>query len=102
MPRPEFITQADIIKWNIIIDSDSELPKEFYASPAVRESCFAGLWLAEELQKLDCPEIIITRIQFTAGKLSYGRDAWEVSKMMLEAYKKDELVFEPDSDSPNN
>lgn len=100
--RPDFITNEDIERWSKNIDMDPDLPKVFADSAIVRELCYAGLWLSEELEKLSCPEDLITRIQFTAGKLSYGRDAWETHQKVLEAYKNAELIFEDDPDAQAN
>jgi hypothetical protein len=94
MPRPNFISNEDIIRWSRSIDLDKSLPSEMSKSAVIREVCFAGLWLTEELFKLNCPEIIVARIQWTAGKLSYGRDPWEIHQQILEEYNNNTLVFE--------
>jgi hypothetical protein len=99
MPRPEFITDEDINRWSLNIDNDKNFSKELISSPIIREVCYAGLWLAEELTKLDCPEYLITSIQYTAGNLSFGRDTWMISQLILEKYNSGELVLEVDSDS---
>lgn len=96
MSRPNFITNEDILRWTDAIDSDPTIPKEMINSPLIREVCYAGAWLSEELEKLQCPEVILVRIQWTAGKMSYGRDPWEVHQMILEGYKNNTLVFESD------
>lgn len=102
MLRPNFVTENDILRWDIIIDNDPLLPKSLATSPTIREVCYAGLWLWDELEKLDCPEFVIVRIQDTAGKLSFGRDTWDVSAKLLESYKNNELVFEEDPDADIN
>ena len=92
MSRPEFITNEDIIRWSETIDRD--LPKHMSSDALIREVCYAGQWLVESLQDLQCPEEIITRIQYTAGRLSFGREPWAVHQMLLSSYQSDELVFE--------
>lgn len=94
--RPEFITYEDIARWSKNIDNDPNIPAGLAESPIIREVCYAGLWLAEELDKMLCNEELITRMQFTAGRLSFGREPWEVAQLILEKYKSNELEFEED------
>lgn len=100
MARPDFITDEDIARWTKDIEDDSENDPELYEQlsqhPDLKETCFAGLYLVEELDKLQCPGELIFRIQFTAGKMSVGRDPWDISVYILEKYKNNELVFEDD------
>jgi hypothetical protein len=102
MLRPNFVTEDDILRWSNIIDNDPDMPKSLANSPTIREVCYAGLWLCDELEKLECPEFVIVRIQDTAGRLSFGRDAWDVSAKLLESYKNNELVFEEEPDADIN
>lgn len=99
MLRPNFVTEDDILRWDNIIDNDPFMPEALAATPTIREVCYAGLWLWDELEKLECPEFVIVRIQEAAGRLSYGRNTWDVSAKMLESYKNNELVFEEDPDA---
>lgn len=99
MPRPDFVTKIDITRWDAAIDSDKEVPKEYYSSAVIREVCYAGSWLYEELVRSNCPESLAFRVQYTAGMMSYGRDPWEVATMLVGSYKKGELVFEPDPEA---
>lgn len=94
MSRPNFISNEDIIRWSRSIDLDHSLSAELRKSSIIIEVCFAGLWLTEELFKLNCPDIIVARIQWTAGKLSYGRDPWAIHQQILEEYNNNTLVFE--------
>lgn len=96
MPRPNFITKQDIKRWSDNIDQDPHITSAIRNSPVIREVCYAGLWLSEELEKEGCPFPLITRIQWTAGKLSYGRDIWEVHQDILTKYRNNELTFEED------
>jgi len=102
MPRPEFISDIKISEWNKIIDEDKTIPQSMINSSTIREVCYAGMWLSDELEALGCPQELIIRIQFTAGKMSFGRDPWEVSQMMYDKYKKNELIIEPEIDSLSN
>lgn len=71
MTRPDYVTNEDIERWQNNIDNDPTFPKEYAEEVQIKEVCFAGLWLVEKLQALDCPDEIIARIQFTAGSLSF-------------------------------
>ena len=102
MLRPNFVTEEDILRWSSIIDNDPLMPKSLAATPTIREVCYAGLWLCDELEKLSCPDFVIVRIQEAAGRLSFGRDTWEVSAQLLESYKNNELIFEEDPTSDKN
>jgi len=99
--RPEFVTETDIARWDANMEDDPYLPAALIQEPTIREVCYAGLWLAEQLAALECPSEWITRIQFTGGRLSFGREPWEVHQQLLESYKLNELEFEPDSDNIN-
>jgi len=101
MSRPEFVTNEDIARWSENIDNDPKLPVTLSSNPVIREVCYAGLWLCEELEKLGCPEELITRIQFTAGRAAYGRDPWEVHQELLNGYKNNELEYEVDPETLN-
>lgn len=98
MRRPDFVTNEDIQRWSDIIDSDPTFPKDYADQVILREVCYAGLWLSEKLQALDCPLDLVFRIQWTAGKISFGRDAWEVHQQMLNDYIDNKLIFEADKD----
>lgn|ERR1700722_4394408 len=100
MSRPEFITNENIVQWDSLLDEDPSV-KTMAQFAIIREVCYAGYWLAEELQKLQCPMEYITRIQFTGGQLSFGRDPWEVHQELLQRYKNNELEFEPESTETN-
>jgi hypothetical protein len=102
MPRPKFITEKDILRWSENIDTDPAFPKALSSVPIIREVCFAGLYLAEQLEKANCPDFLITRIQYFAGRLSFGRDPWDVSQEVLEKYKNNELLFEEDPGAIKN
>lgn len=97
MSRPDFVTNEDIARWSDQIDSESEL-QVLAQFPLIREVCYAGLWLVEELRKLQCPEEYIVRIQYTAGRVSYGHEPWTVHQEFLERYRLGELEFEDDPD----
>lgn len=92
MPRPEYITEEDIARWDPIIKA--ELPASIADNLLFKEVCYAGQWLGEQLQLLGCPDDYSVRIVYTAGKLSFGRDPWDVSQKLLKAYELNELEFE--------
>ena len=93
--RPELVTVADMVRWSESLDNDARLAN-VKGIPALREVCFAGMYLSEELEKLDCPADLIVRIQYTAGVMSFGRDTWEVATMLLTKFKDQTLEFELD------
>lgn len=99
--RPSFVTQEDLVRWDQSIESDERIPKYFTDMPELREVCYAGLYLGEQLEKLECPEALIVRIQYSAGKSSFGNDVWEVHLSVLEKYKNSELEIEDDGMSLN-
>lgn len=93
MTRPDFITDEHITRFQAIIQEDP-LAKQFIDVPLFMEVCYAGVWLAEELEKLGCTEDLSVRIQFHAGQLSFGRDPWDVHQELLEGYRMGTLTFE--------
>ena len=96
MSRPNFIQDLDIKRWSELLDQEKHIPQDLLKIPALRETCYAGFWLSEELSKLSCPASIIAQIQFTAGQLSYLSDPWEVHQLILKEYVENNLVFEPE------
>jgi len=94
MARPEHISNEDIARWDTLIDNDTNIPSAIAKNAVVREVCYAGQWLSEELTKLKCKEEFIVRITYTMGQLSFGRDAWVVAQSMLDAFKANELEYE--------
>lgn len=107
MKRPEFITAEDIQKWADNIDNDprmKQFPSWTLKSESFREMCYAGLWLAETLDSLGVDVELIRRIQFTAGRMCFGRDPWDVSRFILKAYEDGELdeSSEPEDASPDS
>lgn len=92
----KLVSLNKIEKYDENINNDSLIPQSYKENPTIREVCRAGLWLAEELEKLGCHNILICRIQWTAGKLSFGRNIWEVHEEILEKYKNNTLIFEED------
>lgn len=99
MSRPDFVTNEDILRWSEKIDQD--LPKNLASDAIIREVCYAGQWLVEQLQELQVPDEIVARLQYTAGKLSFGRDPWEMHRGLLLAYEDNQLVFEPELEELN-
>lgn len=95
MSRPNFVNNEDILRWSEKIDSD--LPSDMADNAIIREVCYAGQWLVEKLFDLKCPLDIVSRIQYTGGRLSFGKDPWAVHQELLEAYQNNELVFEDEA-----
>lgn len=102
MSRPDFITYEDITRWSESIDSDPNLSPALTENPIIREVLYSGAWLLEQLEKAGCPDILITRIQYTAGRLCFGRDPWEVHSSILIDYLNNTLVYEPEPNQDNN
>jgi len=96
--RPTFVTEDDIKRWDENLKNDTTLPPIIFDNPTLKEVCYAGLYLAEQLDALQCPPEYIVRIQYTAGRCSFGRDPWKVHQEFLELYKLNKLDFEPDPD----
>lgn len=96
MSRPDFVTNEDLLRWSENIDNDPRIPVGLAQTAIIREVMYAGLWLAEKLEELGCPEFLIPRIQFSAGRASFGRDTWEVCQEMLDLYASNKLEIEED------
>ena len=97
MPRPDSITNDDIVRWSNNIDNDPYFISGStldIKNPACREVLYAGLWLTEQLLSIGCSEENLVQIQYTAGRASYRRDPWEAHTAMLESYLREELMFE--------
>lgn len=99
--RPTFVTEEDIKRWEDNMEADGSFPVVLFDNPTIREVCYAGLWLCEQLDALRCPSEYITRIQYTAGQLSFGHDPWKVHQEFLESYKLNDMQFEPDPEPAN-
>jgi hypothetical protein len=104
--KHKFLTDEQLQQYDQNIDEDiskifetGEIPQSFKNNETLREVSRAGLWVAEQLDQLGCNPILIARIQFTVGGLSFGRDPWEVAQEVLEAYKNNDLEFEIDYDA---
>ena len=99
MSRPDFVTNEDIARWGRDIDNDPSIDSDLSQNPIIREVFYAGQYLVDRLIELDCPDNIIGRITFTAGKLSFGRkDPWPIHQDILNRYMDGTLEFERDSD----
>ena len=86
--RPTFVTQNDLDRWNKKIKEDHYLPKGFGDKLEEREVLYAGLWLLEQLQELECPDNEINKLLYVSGKLSYNQDTWEVHQLAYKLYKE--------------
>lgn len=101
MIRPNFVSEDDIIRWADMIDNDDTIPDEVKNTEVIREVCYSGFWLVEQLFDLDCPTSMVTRIQWTAGKLSFGKNPWDVHSKILQDYKDNSLILEEDPSGPS-
>lgn len=102
MPRPDSVTQEDILRWDEIIDSDPLISVGMAQNPIVREVCYAGQWLVERLDELDCPDHLIGRIMYTAAGLCFGRkDFWAIHQEIFDKFKDGSLEFAMDPEETN-
>ncbi len=92
----KYVTFEQLSEYDHNIDNDPYIDDLIKKNPTIREVCRAGLFLCSALEDLDCPQSLILRIQWTAGKLSYRNDPWEVHASILEKYKNNTLVLEED------
>lgn len=102
MSRPNFITQEDIDRWSLKIDQDPNISKGLASSDAIREVCYSGQYLVEQLQLLNCPDYLIGQIQFSAGAACFGKDPWEIHLQVLNDYKLGKLQFDLISEDFNH
>lgn len=102
MPRPEFVTNDDLARWSEKIDSDPLMSEGLGQNPIVREVCYAGQWINEQLTDLKCPDYIIGRIMYTAGAICFGRkDPWIIHQDILAQFIAGTLEFEIDTKEVN-
>jgi hypothetical protein len=102
MPRPESVTNEDLSRWSEKIDNDSLITAGMADNPIIREVCYAGQWLADRLMELECPDHIIGRIMYTAGRICFGRkDPWAVHQDILSQFIDGTLEYELDPNEAN-
>lgn len=92
--RPNYITNDDLLRWDRAIDDNPFIPVHMAQNPIIREVCYAGQWLREKLLELQCPEILIGRILFTAGQMCFGNDPWNIHQKILNEFIDGTLEFE--------
>lgn len=90
----KYVTYDQIDSYDASIDNDPYIDNFIKSNKKIREVCRAGLYLYESLQNLNCHPSLIIKIQFTAGKLSYNKDPWEIHFSMIEKYKNNSLILE--------
>jgi hypothetical protein len=93
--RPFSVTTSDIKRWDQIIAEDSSLKDEYKRNFQIREYCYAGMWLFEQLMLKQCPLSLAQRIQYSAGKNSINQDPWKIHQEFLENYDKNEIIIKP-------
>ncbi len=102
MPRPESVTNEDLSRWSEIIDNDPLIPSAMAQNPIIREVCYAGQWLADRLNEVNCPDHLIGRIMYTAGRICFGRkDPWEIHRDILNQFLDGSLEFAIDPNEAN-
>jgi hypothetical protein len=71
-------------------------------NPIIREVCYAGQWLADKLTELNCPDHLIGRVMWTAGRICFGRkDPWAIHQDLLDRFVLGTLEFEMDPEETN-
>jgi hypothetical protein len=99
MPRPNSVTNEDILRWSEKIDNDPKMPVNLAQNPIIREVCYAGQWLNDKLTELRCDEVLIGRMMYTGGALSFGRkDPWSIHQEIYDRFVDGTLEFEPEKD----
>lgn len=100
--RPESIIQDDVDRWEVKRKSVQEaedyleVRKSLGMKIPSAEVFYAGEWLGEELNKLNCPSLDINKICFACGQYqSQLNQDWEPAVMMLKRYEKDGTYEEP-------
>ena len=97
MPRPENVTNEDIARWSETIEDDPLIPPSLASTAIIREVLYAGQWLADRLNEINCPDHLVGRMMYTAGKVSFGRkDPWEVHQEILKQFTEGTLIFDLD------
>jgi len=102
MPRPIDLTYEKIAEYDKIIDNDPLMDENLSQNPIVREVCYAGQYLCEQLTKINCPDHVIGQIMYTAGAMCYGRkDPWPIHQDMYNRFVAGELEFQVESNALN-
>ena len=102
MPRPSTVTNEDLTRWSETIDNDPLVPESLSQNPIIREVCYAGQWLADKLTELNCPDHLIGRMMYSAGRMCFGRkDPWEIHFDILNRFVDGTLEFEMEPNEVN-
>jgi hypothetical protein len=101
--RPETVTYEDLQRWSEKIDNDPLMDANLAQNPIIREVCYAGQWLVDRLTELDCPDHVIGRIMYTAGRICFGRkDPWIVHQNILTQFANGTLEYEEEPEDNRN
>jgi hypothetical protein len=86
--RPEFITEADLVRWDEHIKNDVEVQKVLTEKQLeeLREVLRASRWLAEEMTSRGISEFELGGLQHTLGVHSHGADPWQVALSIRDVY----------------
>lgn len=98
MSLHNFLSDDKYIEYTEKLKEDFSISDSLRENPIFREVCLAGYYLIDQLQELGCPELDIIKLQWHAGKCSFGRDPWEIHQQVIQDFKNDKLEFEPDED----
>lgn len=94
----KYVSLNKILEYDFSINSDPLMSSDHKNSFDIREVCRAGLYLLEQLKKINCHPFLLNKIKWTAGFLSYKKDPWEIHNLVLEQYKNNTLVLEIDQE----
>ena len=102
MSRPDTVSNEDISRWSDKIYNDPNVSVHLAQNPIIREVLYAGQWLVDRLDALECPDHLIGRMMYTAGQLCFGRkDPWAIHQDMLNKFIDGTLEFDVDPDELN-
>ena len=102
MPRPLELSFEKIEEYDRRIDNDPYMDQSLAQNPIIREICRAGQYMCDKLVELNCPDIMIARMLYTGGQLSFGRsDPWAIHQDLLDQYINGTLEFAVDPNDLN-
>lgn len=94
--RPDFISLAQISKWDEELANDNNLQanvsKEALADPALREVLYSGLWLKEKLAELGYDAFTLAEVSLIHGINSFEANSWQVAEALLQIYSSEPML----------
>lgn len=82
MPRPENVSDEDIVSWDESFNSSG-----FPNVPVLRECWRAGCYVRRELQAAGATENDIEAAQFAHGQRCYVGDPWSAADLVVSKWK---------------